>query len=104
MGAGTDGSTGSGSSSIRLVMWGAENRLMFRATPVFSGEALLQSCKSLGITRGDHHSLTELHMIPYSNIPLEFPFSCTGTRGQAILAKLNSAHRKCRALFMQKLR
>jgi len=62
---------------------------MFRVTLVLSGVALLQSCRSLGITGGDTIHSAELDMIPCLNIPLEFLLSRIGTRSQAILAKFN---------------
>lgn len=56
---------------------------------VFSGVALVQSCGSLGITGGAVIPSVKLDMIPYLNIPLEFPPSCISPRGQAILVKFN---------------
>lgn len=53
---------------------------------------------------GMHGSLTELHTSPWLNVPLQFLAPCIDTEVQAILAKFNSAHRKYRALFTQKLR
>lgn len=67
-------------------------QLVFRVMPVFSGAALLQSCGSLGITRGPAIPSAELDMIPHVNVlnvPLEFPSSCTSSRGWAILSQFN---------------
>lgn len=78
-----------GSSSTRPVMKGTGKQPVFRVMPVFSGVALVQSCRSLGITRGPAIPSAELDMIPYVNVPLEFPPSCTGSRGWAILSQFN---------------